>query len=184
VIDRLIEFLLSIAGAFIPFTVVPEYQAGVILRFGKYVKTIEPGFHWKIPFHVDEPLVDNVVTTVHRIAGLAAVTQDGVAVAFDAVVTYRISDVRKALLEVHDVRDAVVDSCAGLIGTAMVALTWEHIVDGSAAETISAACRKRGFRYGVEIQGVQLTGVAKARTLRLAGIGESPRPFISASLQV
>ncbi len=34
------------------YTVNPE-EMGVIQRFGKYVKTTEPGLHFKIPFGVD-----------------------------------------------------------------------------------------------------------------------------------
>ncbi len=35
------------------YTVQAEYQ-GIVLRFGKYIKTVEPGLHFKLPMGIDE----------------------------------------------------------------------------------------------------------------------------------
>lgn len=46
------------------YTVAPE-EEGVVLRFGKYSSTVQPGFHMKIPFGIDR--VERVATrTVHK----------------------------------------------------------------------------------------------------------------------
>ncbi len=54
---KIISFvlLLLIAGFVLTtwFTVGPE-EVGVILRFGKYNRTVEPGLHFKIPFGVED----------------------------------------------------------------------------------------------------------------------------------
>jgi modulator of FtsH protease HflK len=41
-----------IAGSML-YTVQAEYQ-GIVLRFGKYIKTVEPGLHFKLPLGIDE----------------------------------------------------------------------------------------------------------------------------------
>ena len=38
------------------YTVQAESE-GVVLRFGKFLKTVEPGLHFKLPFGIDEVIV-------------------------------------------------------------------------------------------------------------------------------
>ncbi len=48
--------LLGLYGAASSYVTVPTESVGVVLRFGKYVRTVNPGLHFKIPFgieHVD-----------------------------------------------------------------------------------------------------------------------------------
>jgi regulator of protease activity HflC (stomatin/prohibitin superfamily) len=154
----------------LPWVVIHPYQRGVLLRLGTFVKVLEPGFHWILPLGIDEAPGLNVMLKTHRIPGLATTTKDGRQVGFDAVVSYRITDVQKALLEVDDVQDAIIDTCAGIVGTTLADNTWEELLHGAAIEGLTKACRQRGWRYGVEILGVQLTGLALVRTIRLSGL--------------
>ncbi|MBN1636126.1 MAG: FtsH protease activity modulator HflK [Deltaproteobacteria bacterium] len=51
--------LLIIVGVYTAAYTIPAGHRGVVLRFGKYIKTNMPGLHFKIPFGVDD------VTKVH-----------------------------------------------------------------------------------------------------------------------
>src|SRR6516165_10483270 len=46
------------------YTVRPDSQ-GVVLRFGKFLKTVEPGLHFKLPFWIDRVPVVPTRTTLH-----------------------------------------------------------------------------------------------------------------------
>lgn len=166
--DKLFELISQWLHAFVFWYVVDPYERGLLLRLGRLKRILEPGFHWIAPFHVDRVLSENVVPRTERITGLATTTADGKSVGFDAIVTYRISDVEKALLEVEDLKDAIADSCAGTIGTNLSNAKWEDIRHGEAVEALTAACRKKGWKWGVEIQNVQLAGIALVRNLRLS----------------
>ena len=48
--DRIFDFLARFGVEALPFIVIPVYQNGGVLRFGRYHRTIGPGIHWKIPF--------------------------------------------------------------------------------------------------------------------------------------
>jgi membrane protease subunit HflK len=48
-----IVLLLLISGSFSSFYTIQPDEQGVVLRFGKYLETTEPGLHFKIPFGVD-----------------------------------------------------------------------------------------------------------------------------------
>lgn len=168
-LEKLIEILERVYDSLIPFYVMHVYQRGVLLRFGHFNRVLEPGFHWVIPC-VDQVMALNCVLKTHRVPGLATTTKDGRQVGFDAVVSYRVSDIQKALLEVEDVQDALIDTCAGVIGSTLADNTWDQLLHGEAIDGLTKACRARGWRYGVEILQVQLTGLALVRTVRLTGL--------------
>lgn len=175
-LDKLLDFLREFWHELVPIVVVHPYDNGVHLRMGKLLRVIEGGsWFWKVPF-ADDILTDRVVPRTERLTGLATTTVDGKAIGFDAVITYRISDVQKAVLEVSDLKDAIADSCAGVIGTELSSKTWIDILHGETVEALTAACRKRGWRWGVEIQLVQLTGVAPVKNLRVSLSGHTHTP--------
>jgi len=175
-LDKLLDFLKEIWNDLIPVEVVPPYNGGVQLRMGAVLRVLEGGaWYWKIPF-ADHIITEHVVPRTERLTGLATTTVDGKAIGFDAVITYRISDVRKALLEVADLKDAIADSCAGIIGTELSNVSWVHIINGDMVDPLTASCRKRGWKWGVEIQLVQLTGVAPVKNLRVSLSGHAHVP--------
>jgi regulator of protease activity HflC (stomatin/prohibitin superfamily) len=173
VLDKLFELLHAIWTELIPVEIVPPYNGGVQLRMGALLRVLEGGkWYWKIPF-ADHIITENVVPRTERLTGLATTTKDGKAIGFDAVITYRITDIQKALLDVNDLKDAIADSCAGIIGTELSNSMWSAIVHGETVESLTAACRKRGWKWGVEIQLVQLTGVAPVKNLRVSLSGHA-----------
>lgn len=168
--DRLIDFLVSFADLFKPFCVLQPYEEGVIVRLGQFERKIGPGgFHWMWPFHIDQMWHDNVVPQTHQLAGMATTTVDGKGIGFDAIITYRITDIEKAILKVNAVKDAIADTCQGIIGTTLSEATWEDVLHGRATEALTEACRKKGWRWGIEILQVQLSGVCLVRNIRLSG---------------
>ncbi|MFN7588690.1 MAG: FtsH protease activity modulator HflK [Planctomycetota bacterium] len=53
----LVPALLLLVGMFTTYYTVPSDSVGVLLRFGKYSSTEEPGLHFKLPFGIDELIV-------------------------------------------------------------------------------------------------------------------------------
>jgi len=49
----------------------------------------------------------------------------------------------------------------------IAAHTWEQIQAEDFAEVLTKACRKQAWRFGIEIQRVQLSDLTIARTYRL-----------------
>jgi regulator of protease activity HflC (stomatin/prohibitin superfamily) len=180
--EKLIELLQASLESILPFVILADYQEGVLLRLGRFHRKLGPGLHWKIPFNFDTVLHDDVKPRTERLSGLAATTTDGKSVGFDAVITYSIADIRKALLEVHDLKDAIADTAAGVIGTELSNKEWGAIRHGEMAEHLTTVCRKRGWKWGVEVHAVQLVGVALVKNLRISGNGGHigpPAPPIS-----
>lgn len=167
--DWVLHLLELVWEALIPWVVLQPYEAGVLCRLGQYKHDVGPGFHWIWPFHIDRVWHEIIVPRTEHITGLATTTSDGVPIGFDAVITWEISDIRKAILEVSDLKDAIADACAGQIGTELAESDWASIKSGQTVDKLTKACRTRGRRWGVQILNVQLSGIAVVKNFRVTG---------------
>lgn len=172
--DLLVQTLLEFLHLFKFWAVIHPYEAGVKLRLGKFVTVLESGaFYWVIPFGIEQVLTEHIVPATHSLGEESITSKDGKSITFHAICTYRVNDIKKALLEIHDVDHAVRDACSGECGRVLHESTWDEIIDVAILDTLTAACRKRGWRYGIEIMSVQLAGLAIARNFRLFNRGNS-----------
>ena len=96
----IIIFLLS--GIRIVF----EYKRALKFRFGKYIKTLQPGFRWIIPIVETIQTVDIRVITINIISQ-EVMTEDNVPCSIDGVVFFKIEDPEKAVLEVEEYNFAI-----------------------------------------------------------------------------
>ena len=86
--------------------VVFEYKRALKFRFGKYIKTLQPGFRWIIPVVETIQVVDIRVITINIISQ-EVMTEDNVPCSIDGVVFFRINDPEKAVLEVEEYKFAI-----------------------------------------------------------------------------
>ena len=80
--------------------VIFEYKRALKFRFGKYIKTLQPGFRWIIPIVETIQVVDIRVITFN-IDSQEVMTEDNVPCSIDGVVFFKIDDPEKAVLEVE-----------------------------------------------------------------------------------
>jgi len=83
-----------------------EYKRGIKFRFGKYVKTLNPGFRWIIPIVETLQIVDIRVITFN-ILSQEVMTKDNVPSSIDGVLFFKIKDPEKAVLEVEEYSFAI-----------------------------------------------------------------------------
>jgi len=83
-----------------------EYKRALKFRFGKYIKTLQPGFRWIIPVVETVQIVDIRVITIN-IVSQEVMTEDNVPCSIDGVVFFKILDPEKAVLEVEEYRFAI-----------------------------------------------------------------------------
>lgn len=165
--DKLIEFILEWFQFLLPFTIVNEWERGIILRFGKYHRTIEPGFHWKWPFGIEEEYKDNVVTRTKNIAVQSLTTADGVRVNLGLVVTANIEDIEAAFCNVDGVDDALLDAVYGGVGTTVKSESWADLMNPEWENRVTIKCRRAAKRYGWYIQTIQVSDLVRGNSLRL-----------------
>ena len=83
-----------------------EYKRALKFRFGKFIKTLKPGFRWIIPFVETVQIVDIRVITIN-ILSQEVMTEDNVPCSIDGVVFFKINDPEKAVLEVEEYKFAI-----------------------------------------------------------------------------
>lgn len=165
--EKLIDLVVQFLEFFRFCTIIDHYERAVHLRFGRPYRVLEPGLWFQIPFFVDNVLNDNIKPRAKTLGLQSLLTTDDRPVSLGAIVTFSITDIQTALLEVEDMDTAVLDSCAGVIGNAVLNSTWAQVRSEDFPNKLAVACRRRAKEYGVLIERVQLMELTPARTLRL-----------------
>jgi regulator of protease activity HflC (stomatin/prohibitin superfamily) len=168
-LDRLIDFLISILKVFQFWVVIYPYERGVQLRLGKFKRELGAGFHVCAPFKIDRVLtIDTAIRTL-RLGAQSLVTRDGKPVIVNTVVACEIADVQRAILSVHAIEHVIDDSCSGLVAAFVANHSLEFIVHCCAEPDSSLVlhCQENAAQYGVRIIRVQFTDVTPSRTFRM-----------------
>ena len=165
------------------YTVGAESEA-VVLRFGKFLKTVEPGLHFKLPFGVDEVFVlptqrqlklefgfttpgyltNPIQASQDELAEKSMVTGDLNAALVEWVVQYRIQDPRQYLFDVRNpgqtLRDLSEAAMREVVGDRTVD---ELITIGRQAIETEALARMQElstrYQLGIRVDQVQLKNV-------------------------
>ena len=87
--------------------IVKQYERGVVMRFGRIVGPRSPGFNVIIPF------VDRIMKVSLRVVTMVlepqeVITRDNVTVKVDAVVYFQVIDPVKAVINVEEYRQAII----------------------------------------------------------------------------
>ena len=94
-------------SAHMGFRVVPQQQAVVIERLGKYSRTLSPGFHFLIPVLDKCSYTHSLKEQAHEIMTQSAITKDNVTIHIDGVLYLRIFDPYKASYGVSNPLEAM-----------------------------------------------------------------------------
>jgi regulator of protease activity HflC (stomatin/prohibitin superfamily) len=167
VLDKLIDFLLSVVDLFYFTRVVDSWEKGVVLRFGRYKRTVGPGIHWVAPFMIERLISADVYARPFRLPPQSLTTADGVAVVVSAVVTCKVANVRKVLLDCGNHEEALADSLTGTIAQQVTGAAWSDLTTDEFWRTVTTATHERARKWGLKVIEVQPADVARCKSLRL-----------------
>lgn len=94
-------FLGLIAIASLSIKIVKQYERGVVLRFGRLIRTRDPGFNVIIPI-VDRMIKVDLRVVTMVVEPQAVITKDNVTIKVDAVVYFMVVDPEKSVIKVAD----------------------------------------------------------------------------------
>src|SRR3990167_30643 len=81
--------------------VVRPVEARLVERFGKYLRTLEPGLAFVIPL-IDKVISVNITETMADVDPQTVITKDKLNVEVDALVYYKVSDAKSAAYNIDD----------------------------------------------------------------------------------
>ena len=164
--EKLIELLAGAWSTLRPYELVEAYNRGVVLRFGRYHRTLAPGLHWKWPFAEDAVSVLACITTL-PLAPQTLTTHDDVGVVVAAVVKYEIVKPEPYVTDIWDQRDVLADVTMGAVRQAVSATKYVDLIANPPEERILELVRRAVNRYGFKIHAVTFTDLGRVRSLRL-----------------
>ncbi len=154
--------------------VLPTHGAVAFTR-GKHVREYGPGLagRWWCPLWWPawtEMYVYPTARQTHNTPGQTLTTNDDVEVTISGVVTYRISDLEKAMTAQHDLEDTIADITEVAMAQFVRSHSFEDIrnEDGS---SLKVAVQKTLQRYGVGVADAGITNFARTRHITIAGSG-------------
>ena len=178
--------VLALAAAFLLMTSVYTVQAesqGVVLRFGRYVKTVDPGLRFKFPFGIDEVKFVPVRRQLKAEFGFGTpgatnptqysdeqkeeriiVTGDLNTASVEWVVQYRIQDPKLFLFKVHEPGQTLRDLSESVMRTVVGDRTVDEVITiGRQEIEVDALANLQElvnrYELGLSIDQVQLKNV-------------------------
>jgi len=141
--------------------IIPQANAGVVERLGKYHKTLLPGLNVLVPF-IDRvrPLLD-MREQVVSFPPQPVITEDNLVVSIDTVVYFQVTDARAATYEIANYLGAVeqltTTTLRNVVGGLNLeeALTSRDNINGQLRVVLDEATGKWGIRVGrVELKAI------------------------------
>jgi len=161
-----------------PFKQITEGQRGVILRFGKFERVLGPGtYHYNVGS--EKIYVRSIQIKTIDVPRQEMMTSDNLTVMINAVVYYRIEDVRKAIFNVLDCDLATSNIAQSLLRTVVGQNTLEDLfhsrqqVNSQLTKLIDEAT----VEWGVRVSAVEIKDIAIPESLQrvMASVAEATR---------
>jgi modulator of FtsH protease HflK len=151
------QILLAILNSFVD--IVQQDQKGLYMRLGRYIETVEPGLHFKLP------LIDYVTRISVRerqgyIQHTDAMTQDNVIIKVSLQYTYTISDPRKYHLEVMKPDQIITEFAQGKLRDIINSIPMHDVMKyrSQMNQKIMLELQAKEKDYGVSFKLVQIQG--------------------------
>ena len=183
--------VILLQGTFSSFFTIKPGEVGIVLRFGKYVRTTNPGLHFKIPYLEELTKVD--VENVRKEEFGFRTRSPGFSASFDRkgydmeslmltgdkdvievawIVQYKVSDPVKFLFEVRDVAQAVRDASETVTRRIVGNMDFDYVL--SNREILAARAKQElqdqmdRLQCGISIVTLQLLDINPPETVKPA----------------
>ena len=150
--------------------VVQEYQRGVLFRFGRLQKVIEPGFNLILPFGIDSLRKVDMRTFTIDVPKQEVITRDNVPVIVDAVIYFNVFDPMLAVVKIAD----YTKSTSFLAQTILRSVLGQHELDemlsqrAQLGQVLQRLLDEATDPWGIKVSAVEIKAVELAETMKRA----------------
>ena len=167
--DKLIELIVNCIKIFFFLTTVREYEQSIVLRFGKFHRTLQAGTHFIWPFYIEEVLTAIVVLETINVGPQSLMTKDGFPLVVSSVVSYQVVDAKKFLLKVYEAKNVIEDSLFCVVSEIITQTSKADLSCHAIEEEIYKKIRVMAMQWGIKIIRYAFSDFCSARSFRILG---------------
>ncbi|MDD4409091.1 MAG: slipin family protein [Candidatus Pacebacteria bacterium] len=140
--------------------VIDQFEKGLVLTFGKYSGTKDPGLNWIFPGIQRMIKIDMRITTVD-IPQQEVITKDNVPVGINAVVYFRVDSAEKAILNIQDYTLAVAQYAQAALRDVIGGIELDSLLSEreQVAEKIQSIVEIGTKQWGIEVIDIKIQDI-------------------------
>ena len=177
------EFLIPIIGIlivllFASIKQINEYERGILFRFGKFKKVLNPGWRIIIPI-IDSYQKIDIRTRAVDVPEQDAITKDNVSIRINAVLYYNVFDAAKAVIGVQRFQYAVSQLAQTTMRNAVGAVSLDELLSerDKISTEICNIIDEATDPWGIKVENVELKDIKLPDEMQrvLAKVAEAER---------
>ena len=173
--DKLLEQIIKFGKDTLPYFIIEEWNEAVLLRFGKFVKVLKSGIHFKIPFF-DSVWETETITQSIDMNPQSITTADGKNIVVKAIIRFSVVDTKTYVTSIMKPHDVLVDTTQGMIREIIENTRWYDLV--GIDKQLTTEVGKFMRRWGIKVERVTLTDLAEIPSYRVIMNKEEKQPVI------
>ena len=157
---------------------IAEYERGILFRFGKFKRIMNPGWNIVLPIIESSQKID-IRTKAVDVAEQDAITKDNVSIRINAVLYYKVFDASKAVIAVEHYQYAVSQLAQTTMRNAVGAVSLDELL--TERDKISTEiCRvidEATDPWGIKVENVELKDIKLPEEMQrvIAKVAEAER---------
>ncbi len=157
---------------------ISEYERGILFRFGKFSRILNPGWNIVLPIIESYQKID-IRTKAVDVAEQDAITKDNVSIRINAVLYYKVFDASKAVIAVEKYQYAVSQLAQTTMRNAVGAVSLDELLSerDKISTEICDIIDKATDPWGIKVENVELKDIKLPEEMQrvIAKVAEAER---------
>ena len=157
---------------------ITEYERGILFRFGKFKKILNPGWNIVLPIIESYQKID-IRTKAVDVAEQDAITKDNVSIRINAVLYYKVFDASKAVIAVEHYQYAVSQLAQTTMRNAVGAVSLDELLSerDKISSEICKVIDEATDPWGIKVENVELKDIKLPEEMQrvIAKVAEAER---------